>query len=78
MFTGFLLTNKQIILWFSKLICFEMICYSNFLARIEVESLLQDCCIFSWRKKATKGSSFFALEKNNKTKKLGTDSRNSF
>jgi hypothetical protein len=43
-----------------------------------VESLLQDCCIFSWQKKATKGSSFFALEKRNKTKKLGTDSGNSF
>jgi hypothetical protein len=39
-----------------------------------VESLLQDCCIFSWQKKATGGSSFCALEKNNKTKKLGTDS----
>jgi hypothetical protein len=43
-----------------------------------VKSLLQDCCIFSWRKKATKGSSFFALEKNNKTKKLETESRISF
>jgi len=35
-------------------------------------------CIFSWQKKATGGSSFCALEKNNKTKKLGTDSWNSF
>jgi hypothetical protein len=43
-----------------------------------VESLLKDGCIFSWQKKATTGSSFFALEKNNKTKKLGTNSRNSF
>jgi len=40
------------------------------------ESLLQDCCIFSWQKKATRGSSFFDLEKSNKTKKLGTDSGN--
>jgi len=43
-----------------------------------VKSLLQSCCIFSWEKKATKGSSFFGLEKNNKTKKLGTESRISF
>jgi len=42
-----------------------------------VESLLQDCCSFSWQKKATNPDSyrdsFFALEKRNKTKKLGTD-----
>jgi hypothetical protein len=39
-----------------------------------VESLVKDCCIFSWQKKATNGSSFFALEKRNKTKKLAADS----
>jgi hypothetical protein len=46
------------------------------------ESLLQDCCIFSWQKKATNPDSyrdsFFALEKRNKTKKLGTDNGISF
>jgi hypothetical protein len=44
------------------------------LAPIEMESLVKDCCIFSWRKKATKGSSFFDLEKNNKANKLGMES----
>jgi len=44
------------------------------LAPIEMESLVKDCCIFSWRKKATKGSSFLTLEKNNKTNKLGMES----
>jgi len=34
-----------------------------------VESLLQDCCSFSWQKKATKGSSFFALRKTQQDKK---------
>jgi len=48
------------------------------LAPIEVESLLQDCCIFSWQKRATKGISFFDLEKSNKTKKLATNSGISF
>jgi len=43
-----------------------------------MESLVQDCCIFSWRKKATNGSSFLALEKNNKTNKLGMESGISF
>jgi hypothetical protein len=33
---------------------------------------------FFLAEKSDLGSSFFALEKNNKTKKLGTDSRNSF
>jgi hypothetical protein len=28
-----------------------------------MESLVMDCCIFSWQKKATKGSSFFAKKK---------------
>jgi hypothetical protein len=44
------------------------------LAPIGMESLVKDCCVFSWRKKATKGSSFLALEKNNKTNKLGMES----
>ncbi len=44
------------------------------LAPIGMESLVKDCCIFSWRKKATKGSSFFDVEKNNKTNKLGMES----
>jgi hypothetical protein len=48
--------------------------FAGFLAPIVVEILLQDCCSFSWQKKVTNGSSFFALEKRNKTKKLGTDS----
>jgi hypothetical protein len=39
-----------------------------------MESLVKVCCIFSWRKKATKGSSFFDLEKNNKTNKLAMQS----
>jgi hypothetical protein len=43
------------------------------LAPVVVKSLLQDCCSFSWQKKATIGSSFFALEKHNKTKKLAAD-----
>jgi hypothetical protein len=48
------------------------------LAPIVMESLMKDCCIFSWRKKATKGSSFFDFEKNNKTNKLEMQSGNSF
>jgi hypothetical protein len=39
-----------------------------------MESLVKYCCIFSWQKKATNGSSFLALEKNNKTNKLGMES----
>jgi hypothetical protein len=44
------------------------------LAPIEMESLVKDWCIFSWQKKATKGSSFFDFEKNNKTNKLAMES----
>jgi hypothetical protein len=43
-----------------------------------MESLVKDWCIFSWQKKATKGSSFFDVEKNNKTNKLAMESGISF
>ena len=56
----------------------KLLCCTEAIAPIEVESLLQDCCIFSWQKRATKGSSFFDLEKSNKTKKLVTKSGISF